>query len=155
MKFSGHFRDLIPMGFKFHKLYARNYKVYEKEDLWIWVARREIQYRHFNGKAADLIVGMILNDTYPLYTQPVMLLDKPLFDVGDPKGCIYDVETNTITAHDHFMGLWRDKFKTPEEYCEWYHGENQFEELHLHRRHIDLIKELNERGMICLTKDQN
>ena len=38
IKFTGDFKKLIPMGFTFHKLYASNYKVYEKSKVWIWVA---------------------------------------------------------------------------------------------------------------------
>lgn len=38
IKFTGDFKKLKPMGFTFHKLYAHNYKVYEKNEVWVWVA---------------------------------------------------------------------------------------------------------------------
>ena len=45
VRFGGKFKDLIPnYGFKFNKLYARNYRVYSKQfenehsdqQIWIW-----------------------------------------------------------------------------------------------------------------------
>ena len=62
MKFTGKFTDLIPKGFIFQKLYARNFKSYRKqlEDhrIWIWVRGREIEvddwYNCTGGVIAEL-----------------------------------------------------------------------------------------------------
>jgi hypothetical protein len=149
MKFIGDFKDLKPMGFTFHKLYARNYKVYEKHELWIWVAERQIQYRHFNGPTFEKIINMILTDTYPIYTETVYVMNRVFFEVGEPRLCIIDKETWEITGHDEFLIKWTKEFPVLEDYMKFVHGSKRFEELILHKRHFALIKELNERNMLC------
>lgn len=37
MKFKGDYNELIEMGFEFQKLFAREYPVYHKDDVWVWV----------------------------------------------------------------------------------------------------------------------
>lgn len=44
VKFTGKFTNLKKLGYEFHKLYARNYKVYSKKipksfDIWVWVGQ--------------------------------------------------------------------------------------------------------------------
>ena len=65
-EFTGEFKDRIPMGFKFHKLYARNYRVYEKNDLWIWVMKREVNLKDLHGNSG-VIIKLILDGKYPVY----------------------------------------------------------------------------------------
>ena len=70
IKFTGDFKDLKPMGFTFHKLFARNYKVYEKDGLWIWVHRGgyvEIDDHYGNS---GYIAEMILDDTIAAISTP-------------------------------------------------------------------------------------
>ena len=149
MKFIGKFTELKPMGFTFHKLYARNYKVYMLEDFSIWVSRREFLYRHINGPLLDQIVNSIIADTYPLYDRQVMLGGRPLMDIGDPKMCIIDKNDYTFMSHEKFLGKWKQEFPDMDEYMQFAHGSGRFEELILHKRHLKLIKTLHEREMIC------
>lgn len=41
-KFVGKRKKLIPNGWKFHKLYARNYQCYNKNDIWLFVINKMI-----------------------------------------------------------------------------------------------------------------
>ena len=149
MKFTGDFKELKPMGWTFHKLYARNYKAYMLEDFIIWVSKREFIYRHFNGPLLDRIVNSIIADTYPLYDEPVMLQGRPLMNVGDPKMCIIDKNDYTFMSHEKFLKKWSKEFPVMEEYMQFVHGSGRFEELIFHKRHLKLINELHERNMIC------
>jgi hypothetical protein len=149
MKFTGQFKDLKPMGFTFHKLYARNYKVYMKEDFSIWVSHRVFQYRHINGPLFEQIVDAILTDTYPIYTETQFLMGRVFFEAGDPRMCIIDKSDYTFMGHDEFLKKWTKEFPIMEEYMKFVHGSGRFEDLILHKRHFDLIKELHGKGMIC------
>ena len=42
IKFVGDFKELIPMGFKFQRLYASNYICYIKEGIFIWRKGKEL-----------------------------------------------------------------------------------------------------------------
>lgn len=102
ISFTGDFKKLKPMGFKFHKLFANNYKVYEKNGVWIWVAQGgyvEIDDHYDNS---GYIAKRILDGTYPVYEE-----DKKLgpFEIkkGDLRGCTIDRKTGEITATIEFM----------------------------------------------------
>jgi hypothetical protein len=150
IKFIGDFKDLKPMGFTFHKLYARNYKVYALHDLWIWVSRCVVRFKDFDGPIFDKIYHMIIHGTYPLYTEPSYLMDRILFDVGAPKMCILDKETGEITEHVKFLKRWKVAYPDLHAYGEFVYGSGRFRDLIIHPRHIDLLKTLHERGMIWL-----
>ena len=137
------------MGFTFHKLYARNYKAYMLEDFTVWVSRREFMYRHYNGPFFDKIVNAVLTDTYPLYTETTYLLGRPLMNIGDPKMCIIDKEDYSFMSHEEFLEKWKKEFPDHEDYAKFAHGSGRFEDLILHKRHLKIIKEMNERNMIC------
>lgn len=69
IKFTGDFKKLIPMGFKFHKLFANNYKVYEKDEVWIWVAYGGyVEIDDHYGKSGH-IAKRILDGTYPIFEE--------------------------------------------------------------------------------------
>ena len=152
MKFTGEFKDLMPMGFRFHKLYARNYRVYEKDDMWLWVSQREVVFKDLIGPQLDQCVDMIVNDKFPLYDEERYLGEYLLMSIGDPKMCIIDKLTNEMLAHDEFLKKWMKEFPDPIEYTEFVHGSQRFRELCIHRRHIDLIKEMNKRNMLTWEK---
>lgn len=95
IKFQAKFRELKPMGFKFHKLFARNYKVYEKNKVWIWVHQGgyvEIDNHYGNS---GYIAKMILDGTYPVYTEDK---DYKIFTIkkGKPKPCTINIKTGEI-----------------------------------------------------------
>lgn len=138
------------MGFTFHKLYARNYKVYRLDDMWIWVSRRVVIFKDLDKDQFDKVFQMIISNTYPLYEEIIYLMDRVFFDVDDPKMCIMDKVTGEIISHDEFLIKWTKEFPDPIEYSRYVHGSGRFRELILHKRHINLIKELHKRKMLCL-----
>lgn len=67
LKFTGNFRDLKKMGFRFRKLFASNYKnynytaeKYDSSDIDIWVARREFDINSL-GSLSEAMLDHILN----------------------------------------------------------------------------------------------
>jgi hypothetical protein len=79
LKFHGSFKELIPAGFKFQKLYARNYRQYcltleHDQTIRVWQAHGgyiEIE-DYFN--ATKSLVEAILNDSFPWHTYKPMTL---------------------------------------------------------------------------------
>jgi len=100
--YNGKFKDLKPMGFTFHKLYANNYKVYEKNKVWIFVARREIEVRDLYNNSA-YIIKLIIDNKYPLYKEDSMFGDQILFNKGEPKGCILEYDTGEVMTYQKFL----------------------------------------------------
>lgn len=96
IRFTGDFKNLIPMGFTFHKLFADNYKVYEKNRVWIWVAHGgyvEIGDLH---DLSTYVVKAILDGTYPVYEEDRSYGDMIFFKKGDRKPCLINRKTGEI-----------------------------------------------------------
>lgn len=61
LKFTGNFRDLVPLGFRFQKLYARNYRCYHtyeteaKMSVWIWQRGRDIELEDWQDLAVPIL----------------------------------------------------------------------------------------------------
>jgi hypothetical protein len=141
VKFTGNFKELIPMGFKFYKLFARNYKVYEKNQIWVWVGHGGyVEVRdlyHLSG----YVIKAILEGTYPTYEEDVTFADgRFMFHKGDPKGCRINEEGHLISYHD-FLIKNKSRFKTIEELWNWEY-ESGYCELLISKRHLDTVKEI-------------
>jgi len=110
VKFTGKFKDLKKMGFKFHKLFARNYKVYEKNDIWIWVAHGG--YIELNDFYDDsiFIIDMIINDTYPKREKDSVFRGMTFFKKGEPKPLFM------IKKDDELTGEYVEKLTFEERY---------------------------------------
>lgn len=146
IKFTGKFKDLKDRGFKFLKLFASNYKVYRKENIYIWVAHGGYVELGGLGDRSGLIMKTIIEDKYPVYEEdfflPAISGDKPFFKKGEPRTVMIDDETDELIPQDVFIKKYRDKYKTLEEYFDFKSA--GFTELILHKRHLDAIKELKD-----------
>lgn len=152
VKFTGNFKKLIPMGFKFHKLFARNYKVYNKNDVWIWVAHGGYIELKDLYDLSGYAIKMILDGTYPVYEEDVIFPSIPnriMFKKGEPRSCRIN-EGGKIHSYHDFCKLHRSKFKTLEEFWD-FERESGYRELLLKERHINTIKEIAH--MIEITKE--
>lgn len=123
IKFIGKFKDLKPMGFTFHKLYARNYKVYEKKKIWIWVAHGGyVEIQDFYS-LSGYILKAIWDGTFPVYERDIVRNGKLAWasiKKGDRKPCMINRITGEIIelrkfyklhADEHLVynyDLWRD-----------------------------------------------
>lgn len=63
----GKFKDLIPKGFIFQKLYARNYRSYRKEfkgvnTLWIWQKGKNVEINDFGIHSAWFLDKIISSE---------------------------------------------------------------------------------------------
>jgi hypothetical protein len=137
LKFIGKFTDLKKMGYKFHKLYAMNYKVYIKDDILIWVGGRDIEFRNMYHSAK--IAEMILDDTYPVYREDVSYGDKDgpglciSFKKGEPLGCVINNETGEVTTHTEFVKKHGYRY-----------DRDVYQELYVSLKLIEAIKELKD-----------
>ena len=144
VKFIGDFKELIPMGFKFMKLFASNYKVYRKERTWVWVAQGGyVEYSDFGTVQTAYIFKKVLDGTYPVYDKDTWFPSKPpyiMFKKSEPKSCVINEEGNII-AYDKFCKLHCHKFNTLEKYWDW-KFDSGWRELFVHQKEIDVIKEI-------------
>lgn len=140
IKFVGKFKDLIPIGFSFHKLYARNYKVYTKNSVWIWVSRRVVEIKDLNEVNSYKVASLIINKKYPVYEKDT---DYKIisFKKGEPKCTILDNKTGDIIIYNDFMKL--------RNYNHDY-DRNRYRELILNISIFETINYLFTNGMISL-----
>jgi len=135
IKFTGDFKKLIPMGFKFYKLYANNYKVYEKNKVWIWVAYGgyvEIDDYYENSIH---IAKRILDGTYPVHKEDRVYNGFFTTKKGKPKSCVMDMETGEIIEKIVFIR----SIGADAEY-----DYNRYRDIYLYRKTMETIKEIRE-----------
>lgn len=78
LKYTGEFKDLVPLGFRFQKMYARNYRCYHTYDVkksearisfWIYQKGRNIEIEDWNGLEVSIIEYIQANPFTPYYKQ--------------------------------------------------------------------------------------
>jgi len=153
VKFTGDFKELMPMGFKFHKLFANNYKVYSKNDVWIWVAHGGyVEFKDLYG-LSGYAIKMLLDDTYPVYEEDVILPSIPeriMFKKGDPRGCRIN-DKGDILSYKEYCKLYQPKYKTLEEWAK-FEATSSYRDFYIKERHINTVKEIAH--MIKITRNK-
>jgi len=142
IKFTGDFKKLIPMGFKFYKLYANNYKVYEKNKVWIWVAHGGYVEISDHFSKSGFIAKKILDGTYPVYDEDKVSLTFKI-EKGKPKSCVMDQETGDIIDYRVFLHSLPRKEIEPGVYDMDY-DHDRFPNIYLRRSTMETIKEISE-----------
>ena len=139
IKFKGDFKQLIPMGFTFHKLFARNYKVYEKSKVWIWVAHGGYVEIDDFYNLSGYIVKAIWEDTFPVYEKDIHYGEKLSWmdrKKGDKKPCMINRKTGEIIERREFT----------KKHCDE-NGEydyDLFREVSIYKKTFEFIKELKD-----------
>ena len=79
-KFKGDFKQLIPMGYTFQKLYAANYKCYHKGNpdfkIWIWVKNKDIEVDWWYGYEQLLIEAIRDNSIHSMLKHNHVAINK-------------------------------------------------------------------------------
>lgn len=133
IKFIGDFRKLIPMGFEFHKLFARNYKVYSKNDVWVWVAHGGyVEIRDFFEESKH-IAKAIFDGSYPVYEEDTNHHNIIFFEKGKPKGCILNKKTGEILVYRDFYRIHGSDY-----------DREMYEELLINKKTFNTIKEIEK-----------
>lgn len=154
IKFTGDFKKLIPMGFTFHKLFARNYRVYEKNKVWVWVAQGgyvEIS-DHYNNSVH--IAKKILDGTYPVHEEDrdygIFVMKK-----GKPKACVINRQTGEIMeTRNYIRSLKREEDYDYENIRDVSLYLSTMETIKELRDMISIIGEVTELGLRCLPAKQ-
>lgn len=55
VQYTGDFKSLLPAGWRFQKLYAKNYRAYMKDDMIIWQSGREFKLDDYGEYTSVLI----------------------------------------------------------------------------------------------------
>lgn len=144
IKFTGDFKQLKPMGFTFHKLYARNYKVYEKSKVWIWVAHGGyVEIADFFS-LSGYIVKAIWDGTFPVYEEDINY--GPVgFKKGDRKPCMINRETGEIIERREFTKRYANE-----------HGEydyDLFREVNIYNETLHFIEELKDLNILEIVEE--
>ncbi len=61
IKFNGDYEKLEALGYKFHKLFAKEYPVYEKDGVWIWVDAN-VEFADMYGLSHLLLTAIKTNE---------------------------------------------------------------------------------------------
>lgn len=140
IEFIGKFKDLIPMGYSFHKLYARNYRVYSKNQIWIWVAGKTVEIKDLSIANSFKIAKLIIDNKYPVYDEYTNY-GPILFKKGEPKCVILDTKTGEVVIRHDFMKAHNYQYD---------YDFDRYRELILHMDIFDTINELFKNNMISL-----
>ncbi|RTK98593.1 MAG: hypothetical protein EKK57_11385 [Proteobacteria bacterium] len=164
VKFTGKFTDLIPNGWKFQKLFARNYRQYHKtcdgqkysQDCRIW--------QHLGGylEICDLfsnswqIVELIANNEIDNYKVSHKVIPR-FCEAFDSYSFMIDKINNKFEKRD-FIRHVKPKYditNLPEEEqkAAYDNYSNQWKEFNLDPKMIVLIKDLLDRGWIRVEND--
>ena len=139
IKFIGDWKELKPMGFTFHKLFASNYKVYEKNKIWIWVAHGGyVEVADFYN-LSGYIVKAIWGGTFPVYEKDIGYGDKLSWlnrKKGDKKPCMINRETGEIIERMEFKRIYGedydyDLFRELSIYMETFHFIKESEDMNI------------------------
>ena len=144
IEFTGKIKDLIPMGYKFSKLWARNYKAYTKHGVIVWVAGKEVGIKDLSLTNSAKVAHLIVNDEYPSYEKNTRGIVH--FNKGDPKLVILDEETGKIKEWIQFL---KDRNCTSMEDIHNY-DHNKYTEFILGTNTFNTVKELHENNMITI-----
>jgi len=146
LKFTGKFKELVPLGYTFHKLFANNYRVYRKNDIWIWVSRREIMIKDLFMPDCAAVAKAITDGTYPVYEKTIDYGIPPVhlrFEKGRPKSVIIDTQEHTVTLRSKFMKEWLYEYDH-DRYHELLIGRPTFKEVkRLHKLNLIEINEMD------------
>jgi len=98
LKYRGRYSDLKNEGFKFQKLYARNYMVWHREVgesyVWFWRAGRDVEIEDNYGMSGGL-AEFILNNG-ELETVP----GNKVFPEFKRMRCVIDFESASVVTYD-------------------------------------------------------
>lgn len=109
IKFTGEFNQLMSMGFSFHKLYANNYRVYHKHELWIFVKGRSFEYSNLPQGCDQLIMNAIVNDTLPRREKDFIFRGVVWTPKGSYEPLKIDTQDKVIHRNIDFMRSVKDK----------------------------------------------
>ena len=140
IKFTGDFKQLKPMGFTFHKLFANNYKVYEKDDVWVWVANGGYVEIRDLYNLSGYVLKAIWNGTFPVYNEEVKIGDRIVFKKGDRKSCMINQETGEIIERKVFVNM-------------GYDSDNIYRELSIYKKTFEFIKELKSLNIMEIVEE--
>ena len=146
IKFTGDFKDLIPMGFKFQKLFARNYKVYHKNDVWIWVAHGGYVEIDDFYNLSGYIVKAVWEGTFPIHEKDVIFGGRRFFKKGNRKSCMINRKTGEIIERSEFAKIYCDK---NQEY-----DYDLFRDVTLYNKTLHFINELKDLNIMEIIKRQ-
>jgi hypothetical protein len=175
VKFVGRYKDLIPMGYTFQKLYGRNHRCYHKgginDKVWIWQKGSEVEVCDLYG-SSWVVADMIIKGTLPIKVFKATKLFKEtishmvIIDRENEVAC--NIERPTMCSF--FDSLTKEElkeldksitkvtsqgFKDKEEsyYKSVNEWDKRYREFYVEDCIIDIIKELDAKGMIRIAKD--
>lgn len=155
IRFTGDFKDLKPMGYKFQKMYASNYNCWHKhtdpkgfgESIWVWQRGREVDFNSL-GIYSYIVLEEVVFKNRIGYT-----IDRGGSDTIPVRHFILDkrnLELNDYRFEDTLMykfALSNSISTDPtDEDCKEYHS--RFQEIIIQDLFVDMIKELTDKNMI-------
>ena len=130
--FIGDFKKLIPLGYKFQRLYARNYICYHQEDVWIWRKGKQVEISDMYSRSY-LLLEYLIEQNFIIPNEFNMV--------------VVNTESNEIEEYQkekHSDIYFYDKL-TEEEMNQFY---KRYQKKFIRQETIDCLKELYGSGLI-------
>lgn len=138
ISFIGDFKKLKPMGYEFHKLFARNYICYIKNDVKIWRKAKDVQILDFQDYSHLLLQYLIDNN----------------FIINDKHNrIVVNTETSKIEEYDvrkHELFCLDFDNMSDDEISQF---EDRYHKNTIPQRIIETIKELYDNKLIEIVQD--
>lgn len=131
--FLGDFKQLIPMGYKFSKLYAGNYICYHKDGIWIWRKGKEVEIDDLYGQSYVLLNYLIQNDFKIGNEHNIIVLNREEAKIEE-----YD----TTKHSDFFLILNKSSDEEVDSFYKRYYKK------YLRQEIVDCLKQLYEMNLI-------
>lgn len=136
LRFVGDFKKLIPLGYRFQRLFARNYIAYNKNDVWIWKKGKSVDFCSLEDDSSALLEYLISTD----------------FEINNPFNLvIFNQKTKKMEEYNKEQHELIFKTLTPTKEEAREHA-NTYKEIFLSKETMAAIKELYEGDFIAVVE---
>lgn len=140
IKFTGDFKKLIPMGYRFTKVYARNYICYQKDKVYIWKKGKDVEILDLYSSGSHLVLQFLIDNNFTI--------------TDNHNRIVWNKNANKIENHDfnsHESVAWYMQEKTDNEMNVF---REQYKIIYIGQETIDCLKELYTLNMIEIIKGE-
>ena len=155
IKFVGDWKKLIPMGYKFQRLFASNYICYHKHnEIWIWKARKDLEICDLYDDSCYLLNYLISINFDPLSNTRLILnrVDKIIEEHNFYKHEVIHAYMN-MNHHEltQFINTGELQFINTDKFKEFNKNlNNNYREIFITNQTIQSLKELYDNKLIII-----
>jgi len=144
ISFIGDWKKLIPMGYKFQRLYASNYICYHKhKEVWIWKAKKDLEICDLYDDSCYLL-NYLISTNFALLPSKGLILNRinkivEEYDINKHDAIFAYMEHHSVNPID------KSKYM---EFSKTYH--ETYREIFIKNETVQALKELYENKLITI-----